>query len=77
MDFKEAIGLEKTGANFIEAIDIIRTGGSVYRDSWVDKEAFVTLKGNILSLKLKDGFHSWTISTDDLEAMDWVRKEEA
>src|SRR5512139_1265159 len=64
--------------DFIQAMDIIKQGGSVTRETWGTPHTYVQMyKGQLCLRKDEDKqFHPWIISEADIYAHDWVNCEE-
>ncbi len=52
------------------ALRMVKEGKKIKRPHWADGE-YAAMNNGRLHLKLKDGFHIWEISEEDLSASDW------
>ena len=58
--------------NFPDAMREVIRGNKVTRISWANKD-YCFLKGEWLTIYIKDAFHTWLISEGDMvDAEDWI-----
>lgn len=58
--------------NFPDAIRQIMLGKRVKRISWGDSGDYGLLKDDWLTIFTKGEFHTWSVSSGDLEGEDWI-----
>lgn len=62
---------QKKDLSFAEMIVFLIKGDKVARKDWPKKaKSYCFLKDSLMQIH-NNGFHSWVISRDDLEATDW------